>query len=429
MIISKESVKYSLNNIKQSKARSILTILSIFVGIATIFIFVSYGWGLYDYIDEFTSSSTADKLLIQSKGGGIPGLNTAFPLLGDDVQVIRNTPGVYEASGVYMNVGEIVQGDSKKYVFIVGYDPEVPLIMEMSNIDVVEGRALRKGDSGKVTLGYNYMLKDKIFSKAYSVNSKINVQGEDLRIVGFYEKIGNPQDDSNIYITNDFTEDLLRDSVEDIEAELIERFGSINDTVRAAIREAELPYGMIIARADKDNIDEVADRVEKKLRQHRDLDEGKEDFSVQSYAELLESFTVVLDIIIGFVLLIAFISIIVSAVNTANTMITSVLERFKEIGVLKSIGARNSEIFKIFLFESGFLGFVSGCIGVLVGWVASDIGAVILDDLGYGFLSPHYSWHLFAGLILFATLTGAISGMIPAWRASKINAVDALRYE
>jgi len=127
--------------------------------------------------------------------------------------------------------------------------------------------------------------------------------------------------------------------------------------------------------------------------------------------------------------LIAFISVIVSAVNTANTMITSVLERFKEIGVLKSIGARNSEIFKIFLFESGFLGFVAGTIGVLAGWAATDFGAVILDDLGYGFLSPHYSWHLFGGLILFATLTGAVSGMIPAWRASRINAVDALRYE
>jgi putative ABC transport system permease protein len=127
--------------------------------------------------------------------------------------------------------------------------------------------------------------------------------------------------------------------------------------------------------------------------------------------------------------LIALISVFVSAVNTANTMITSVLERFKEIGILKSIGARNSEIFKIFLFESGFLGFVAGSIGVLVGWAASDFGAGILDNLGYGFLSPHYSWSLFIVLILFATLTGAISGMIPAWKASKINAVDALRYE
>jgi len=403
-VIGKESVKYSLNNIRKSKARSILTILSIFVGIATIFIFVSYGWGLYDYIDEFTSSSSADKLLIQPKGGmGVPGLDTTFPLLDDDVSVIENTPGIFEATGMYMKVGEIEQDNSKKYVFVAGYDPDLPLIMELSDIEVVEGRELRAGDSGKVTLGYNYMLKNKIFPKAYAVNSKINVQGQDLRIVGFYEKVGNPQDDSNIYMTNDFLSEVYSDD--------------------------DLAYGMILARADKDNVDEVADRVEKKLRQHRDLDEGKEDFSVQSYADLLESFTIVLNIVIGFIILIAFISIVVSAVNTANTMITSVLERFKEIGVLKSIGARNAEIFKIFLFESGFLGFVAGCIGVLVGWGGANLGATILDNLGYGFLSPHYSWVLFVGLIGFATFTGAISGMLPAWRASKINAVDALRYE
>lgn len=67
-MISKESVKYSLNNIRKRKTRSILTILSIFVGIATIFIFVSFGWGLYDYIEEFTSSSSADKLMIMPRG-------------------------------------------------------------------------------------------------------------------------------------------------------------------------------------------------------------------------------------------------------------------------------------------------------------------------------------------------------------------------
>ena len=403
MVISKESVKYSLNNIKKSKARSILTVLSIFVGIATIFIFVSFGWGLYDYVDEFTSSSSADKLMIMPKGSGVPGLDTTFKLLDDDVEAIANTAGVYEATGMYMGVGDVVQDDAMKYVFVTSYDPDLPMIMELSDIEIIEGRALRPGDSGKVTLGYNYLIKNRIFPKAYSLNSKIDVHGQELRIVGFYENVGNPQDDSNIYVTNDFMSELYP--------------------------EKNLSYGMILARVDKNNIDEIEARVEKKLRQERNLDEGKEDFTVQSYADLLESFMVVLDIVVGFIILIAFISIIVSAVNTANTMITSVLERFKEIGVLKSIGARNSEIFKIFLFESGFLGFVAGVIGVLVGWLATDIGAGILDNLGYGFLTPHYSWVLFGGCILFATLTGAISGMIPAWRASKINAVDALRYE
>jgi putative ABC transport system permease protein len=110
-------------------------------------------------------------------------------------------------------------------------------------------------------------------------------------------------------------------------------------------------------------------------------------------------------------------------------MITSVLERYKEIGILKSIGARNSEILGIFLFESAFLGLVAGILGVLLGWGLSSLAGTILNTLGYGFLKPFYSSALFGGLIGFAVLTGAISGMFPAIRASKINTVDALRYE
>jgi len=137
MFISKESVKYSLNNLKKSKARSILTILSIFVGIATIFIFVSFGWGLYDYIDEFTSSSSADKLMIMPKGGmGVPGLDDTFPLLDKDVQVIENTPGIYEATGSYIQVAEIVQDDFRKYVFVTSYDPDLPMVVELSGVEV-----------------------------------------------------------------------------------------------------------------------------------------------------------------------------------------------------------------------------------------------------------------------------------------------------
>jgi putative ABC transport system permease protein len=133
--------------------------------------------------------------------------------------------------------------------------------------------------------------------------------------------------------------------------------------------------------------------------------------------------------VVGFIILIALISVLVSAVNTANTMITSVLERIREIGVMKSIGARNSEIFKIFLFESSFLGFVAGCLGVILGFIVTFIGGKILLSLGYGFLKPDYSFILFFGCIAFATLTGAISGVIPAYKAMKINPVDALRYE
>ena len=186
---------------------------------------------------------------------------------------------------------------------------------------------------------------------------------------------------------------------------------------------------MIIARVDTSDINQIVENVEKSLRKERNLEEGKEDFFVQSFQEMLETYATALNIVIYFVILIALVSVVVSAINTANTMVTSVLERVKEIGVIKSIGARNSEVFYIFLFESGFLGFVGGVIGVTLGFILTSITGAFLNSLGWSFLSPAYSWSLFAGCILFATLTGAISGALPAYRASKIRPVDALRYE
>jgi len=75
------------------------------------------------------------------------------------------------------------------------------------------------------------------------------------------------------------------------------------------------------------------------------------------------------------------------------------------------------------------LGLVAGVIGVLLGWGGAAFGGMILDSLGWGFLAPVFPLYLFGGLILFAVVTGAVSGAIPAWKASRTNIVDALRYE
>jgi len=402
-MIGKEIIIYSLKNLWSKKSRSLLTILSILIGIATIFIFISFGWGLYDYTNSFATTSTADKIIIQAKGSGAPGLDTTFKLTEDDLKAVEKSAGVYEATGAYLKVAEITQNSEKKYIFITTIDPKSNLMTEMFNIDIDKGRELRSGDEAKALLGYNYQVADKIFSKPYDINDNIEVQGQKLKIIGFYESIGNPQDDSNIYITNNFYDGL---------------FPGENKS-----------FGMIVARADINNLDWVIENVEKSLRKSKSLEEGKEDFFVQSFDDLLGAYSDVLNIIIGFIILIALISVLVSAINTANTMVTSVIERIREIGVMKSIGARNSEIFKIFLFESSFLGFVAGIVGVSFGWVVTSTLESFLKVLGWGFLTPHYSWHLFTGCILFATITGAISGAFPALQASKTNVVDALRYE
>jgi len=385
------------------KARSFLTIFSILIGIATIFIFVSFGQGLFNYVNDLKYSSGADKLIILPKGGGAPGLVDTFSLTKEDIKAVEKVSGVYEATGIYAKPAEISKGRIKKFVFLIGYDPETDLIMEISGINIIEGRQLKEGDDQKIVLGYSYMIPDKIFPNALTLNENIDVQNNKLKVVGFFEGVGNPQDDSNIYITDKYFEEIYPNS--------------------------SGKYGEIIVRADPDNLAQIINNIEKRLRSSRGFEKGKEDFYVSSFEDLLKQFTSALNYIVYFVIFIALISVIVSAINTANTTITSVLERVKEIGIMKAIGARNREIFAIFVFESGFLGFVAGLIGIGLGVLVTSIAKTILNGLGWGFLSPYYSWELFIGCILFATFTGAISGIIPAWKASKIRTVNALRYE
>lgn len=401
-MINREGINYVLRNLNNRKTRTFLTSLSILIGIITIFIFISFGAGLYNYIDELSKGSAMDKVIIQQSGAGmVPGIGD-FQLKDNDLRIIEQVPGVYEATGVTMEVAEIVQDNERVYTFLMGYDPKKPILLDVSNIKIDYGRMLQENEKKKVILGAGFFEDETIFSRGYRLNQKINIQGEELTIVGFFEEIGSPQDDASVYIPINYARELYPNST---------------------------GYSMIIARVDLDNMDSIIQKIEDSLRRERGLKKGEEDFYVQSFNDLIETYSGALNVVIGFIVLIALVSVLVSAINTSNTMITSVLERYKEIGVMKSIGAKNSEILFIFLFESSLIGFIAGSIGVLIGAGLSYTGGEILASLGWSFLKPLFSPGLFIGCILFATVTGGISGVLPALRASKINPVDALRYE
>ena len=401
-MISPEAVKYSLRNLKQRKGRSAFTILSILIGIATIFIFISFGLGLFLYMQDITTGSSTDKIIIQPKGGALSPIDTNVKLTNDDLEAIDKVAGVYKVSGSYYKTVEVKDQNKIVFSFMISYDPDVPIIFDSFNIGLDKGKFLTNGKKS-ILAGYNYQIPERIFPQPMNLNQRLEINGNDIKIAGFVEEVGNPQDDSQIYISNDYMEELYPDE--------------------------ELSYGMIVAQVDLENIDTIVERVERELRKERGLEKGKEDFFVGTFSDLVEGYSNALNIVIGFIILIALISVVVSAINTANTMITSVLERTKEIGIIKSIGARNVTVFSIFLFESGFIGFIAGIIGVVLGYVFTEIANTILSNIGYGFLQANYHPWLFIGLILFATFTGAISGVFPAIRASKINPVKALRYE
>ncbi len=401
-------IKYIISNIRQRFTRSFLTILSILIGIMAIFVLISYGEGLKYYMNEMGEEMGTDKLIAQPRGFGVPG-TTGIYFTKDDIDFIKKERGVSEAVGMMLKQSEVKIDKRKlgKWVFIMGmpFDPsELRLIEEaFAGYGIFKGRTLKKGDSSKVVLGYNYMFADKIFSNPLKLGDNIFINDKSFDIVGFYEEIGNAGDDANVYLTEDSMKEVF-DMGDD--------------------------YSYIYIRAEKGIVPtELADRLEEKLRKKKGQKEGEEDFYIMSFEQLMETFGTVLLVLNSILVIIAGISVVVAAVNIMNTMYTAVLERTKEIGIMKSIGAKNSTILMMFFFESGFLGLIGGSIGMLLGYGLAKLGAMAIAAAGYSFLRPYFPWWLIVGCLVFSFMVGAVSGYFPAKAASRLKPVDALRYE
>ena len=399
-------IKYAIDNLLHRKLRSWLTIISILIGITSIFALVSFGQGLSSYVDRVSNEAGRDKLLFQSSRSQAPGVDDAFFLKKEEINFLRKVNGIKEVAATYIKAVELEFHKQKKYVFGFGIksNEEYELVEEAFTLKLDQGRRLKHGDKFDVVLGYNYQVPEKIFKKPVGLRDKIKINGNDFEIVGFYKSVGNPQDDSNIFMTDDAFETLYP--------------ATINK------------FQFSIARSEKATATkELAEFAQDKLRKFKGLKKGEEDFSIRTFQQAVETFTNILNVINAVLVLIALISLLVAGVNIMNTMYTAVLERTQEIGIMKAVGARNADIMLIFLIESGLLGLIGGASGVLFGYVVARIGGNIAVSYGYSILQPVFSWQLIVGCLGFAFLIGSLAGLLPARQASKLRPVDALRYE
>ncbi|MBI2542193.1 ABC transporter permease [Candidatus Woesearchaeota archaeon] len=398
-------VKYALQNFRKRKLRSGLTILSILIGITAIFALLSFGIGIKQYVNQLAEESGGNKLFVQARGVGAPGTDENFFLSKDDVDFMGKMKGVDELVGMYFKVAEIKYNDQKRFYFVSGMDTsKIDFIEETFSIKIIKGRQLKKGDDDKATLGYNYQFDDKIFRNAVNVGDKVELNGRRFEVIGFYEEVGNPQDDTNIYVTGEAFESLYPNSKD--------KFGFVMISSQKGVKPSEL-----------------ASRLEERLRKFKGQEGGKENFFVQTFEDALATFTTIINVINGMLVLIALVSLVVAFVNIMNTMYTAILERTKEIGVMKAIGARNNDILLIFVVEAGLIGLIGGILGVLLGYFISSIGGSIAAASGFALLKPAYPLALIIGCLVFSLLVGAAAGFLPARRASKLKPVDALRYE
>lgn len=399
----------AVENLRHRKKRAYLTIIGVFIGIMAVVALVALGQGLEAGVDEQFSKLGVDKIFVQPSAFGLGdvGGTAPNPIGEKEVNRIRSVPGVVEAVGTKYRTARVEWRDTTVFplVFDLPEDSrERALVIETYTLEIAEGRMLEGGDGARAVVGIRFTDRVK-YEDPLVIGRRIRVNDVPVEIVGILKQSGDPTVDEGVFVTVDAFDEAFPDATD------------------------EADY--IIVRADRaEEPAAIAERIEDSLRNLRDVKEGEEDFSVNTLEDFRESFDAVLGIIQVVLTGIALISLVVGAVGIMNTMYTAVLERTKEIGIMKAVGARNEDILGIFLIESGLLGLLGGAVGCLLGlsisYLASVIAAQALGSAIIKFVAP---WWLIAGALVFGFAVGALAGYLPARQAASMRPVDSLRYE
>lgn len=395
----------ALKNVRKRGIRSWLTMLGIFLGIAAVVSLISLGQGLQTAVTGQFATLSTDTLTISSAetGFGPPGATAVRKLTDHDLRLIEKVPGVNIAIPRLVRIVKVEFNDILDFRFVGSNPPEqeqIDLLAESLNLEIAQGKMLRAGDKGKIVIGDDFVSQDK-FEKDIRLGTTLSIQGKNFEVIGIIKRAGTFQLNSVVLMSDEDLRDLL----------------DIGDEI-----------DIIVTKVNEDDIEKIALEIERKMRRDRDQDPGEEDFAVQTPLQAVSSVNVVLDIVNLVVAGIAAIALLIGGVGIANTMFTSVLERTREIGVMKSVGAKRKDILSLFIIEAGILGLVGGLVGAAIG-LGLAIGASKAANvaLGGSIFQVSPSIPLLLGAVGFAFVIGVLSGIVPAYQASKLSPVEALR--
>ena len=406
-----KSFRLALNILLHSKLRSWLTIIGIVIGVAAIVAIVSIGEGAQANINDRLSGLGQDLVTVspgfERAGGGFRGgfgnsdrnnapKTNVKNLTNNDLQVIKSINGLSFVNGVVNGRADVSYLAETTTVSVTGVDTFAWKNIVTTDLD--SGRYLNPGDSNSIVIGNN--LAKSTFKQPLVLNRDINVGGRLFKIVGILKE------GSGIYMPIEQARDIL------------ENVGKVKfDSITVKV-------------SDSDFVDAKTAEIDSKLLISRHLTNKTKDYSVTSSKATLERIQGITQTFTIFLGAIAAVSLLVGAVGIANTMFTSVLEKTKEIGIMKAIGARNLDVMIIFLLNSGLVGFVGGLIGIILGSTISSFLPKLLTSLGPGgSVKTIVPASLLVEAMLLSIIIGMVAGAIPAYRASKLKPVDALRYE
>lgn len=411
-----------VRNLSRVRVRTGLTTLGVVIGVAAIVTLLSISMGFQENItSELEGIGDITEITVIGDIGGF-GMGEQEPKIIDEdaIEEIEEIDGVQAVVPSLSVSGTIEVGRYLTSTSITAIDPEKG---EDLQIEAASGRFLRRKDTDVMVVGYKTsdVFRDKktlkkiegldlLGKNAQIVVKRRNLEGEEetksfrVKIVGIIEEQGT-QADYNVYVPLALAADIKE--WQTMQPNIIKRQG----------------YESLVVKAENaDNVNEITDKIIKM---------GYLAFSFKQIIESINSIFTILEIVL---LGIGAIALIVAALGIINIMLMSILERTREIGIMKVVGASNTDITRIFLMEALTIGFMGGVGGVIMGVLVANaidvIARVYVGQQG----GPVQSivvmplWLIFFA-VGFAMMVGLVAGVYPARKAAQLSPVEALRHQ
>jgi len=382
-----------LKYLRTKKLRTFLTSLGITIGIATIFTLIALSQGLQYYVQSELNKFGNKAIFIfpGARAGFVSSISGYFT--NSFIQNIQTLPGVEKVIKAYLTSTIIKYNNYQIPANVLVINTKDINYLTYIDYNILEGTFITNNNNCQVDLGYQIANSPSLNNQKISVGDYINIFGQRCQVVGILQQTGGTPDYNILFP----------------EGEYEKLFGNIN-------------YNYLIVIVYNYNI------------AYNSINNYINSLKGQTYTIITaQSIEQIADQIIGgismFSLIIASISILISAINIVNTMYTSILERYREIGLLKALGMKNIEVLILFLLESGFIGLLGGILGIILGFFTSYIASSLLKFYGFIGLQPYINAQLIVFSLVFPFFIGILSGTLPAIKASRIDPMVALRYE
>jgi putative ABC transport system permease protein len=403
------SLKVALRALQINKMRSFLTMLGIIIGVGAVIIMVAIGSGASEMIAQQIASMGSNLLIVipgaTTAGGARMGFGSVSTLTSDDAKAIKEECSAVKAvAPIWGGVTQVVYGNQNWNTGVNGTTPD---FFEIREWPIASGRVFNDQEiTGAVKVALvGQSVVENLFGSANPLGQVIRIKKVPFTVIGVLSSKGqsargDDQDDV-VYIP-------LTTSQKKV-------FGSaLPNTVRIIMVQAR----------DIDAMAEAEKQVNDLLNQRHRTQRGQlPDFTVRNLTEIMataEQSAKVMTLLLGSI---ALVSLLVGGIGIMNIMMVSVTERTREIGIRMAVGARGIDILFQFLTESVVLSLVGGLIGIGIGVLGAKVTAIFS---GWNVLISY--WALLISFT-FAAAVGIFFGFYPAHKASRLNPIDALRYE